>query len=62
MPLYSITSYMVDSAHDYFVKYQADIYEPDSDPVTFTALMLVIAVYALILFVLVKITLRALKC
>lgn len=48
MPLYSLTTWLVDHSHQLFSRYQADIYEPDSDPVTFLSLIIVVGVYALV--------------
>lgn len=49
MPLYPVTSWLVDHSYQYFSHYQADVYEPGSDPVTFASLLTVIVCYALIL-------------
>ncbi|MBP2169323.1 hypothetical protein J2125_002515 [Erwinia toletana] len=54
MPLHSVTSYLVDEAHSFFDKYQPDIYEPDSDPASFAALVVAVTVYAMILYYIIK--------
>lgn len=54
MPLHSFTQYIVDGAHNFFDQYQKDIYEPGSDPATFIALIVVVAVYAMILYFILK--------
>ncbi|RMU91969.1 hypothetical protein ALP19_01135 [Pseudomonas syringae pv. tomato] len=50
MPLYPITSWLVDHSYQYFSHYQDDIYESGADPVTFISLMVIIFVYSLILY------------
>lgn len=61
MPLYPMTSWLVDNAYQYLSHYQADIYEPGSDPVTFTTLLTVIICYALIVFFFFKWIIRKIK-
>ncbi|PNS11617.1 hypothetical protein COO59_11415 [Mixta theicola] len=61
MPLYSFTTWIVDHSHQIFSRYQADTYEPDSDPVTFLSLIVVVGVYAMALYWLIKMALRKLK-
>ncbi|EHY68061.1 hypothetical protein SEHO0A_03814 [Salmonella enterica subsp. houtenae str. ATCC BAA-1581] len=39
----------MDHSYQYFSHYQADVYEPGSDPVTFASLLTVIVCYALII-------------
>ncbi|WP_057435147.1 hypothetical protein [Pseudomonas syringae group genomosp. 3] len=54
MPLYPITSWLVDHSYQYFSYYQDDIYESGVDPVTFISLMVIIFVYSLILYSLLR--------
>lgn len=61
MPLYSLTTWIVDHSHQLFSRYQADIYEPDSDPVTFLSLIVVVGLYALVFYWLIKTVLKKLK-
>ena len=61
MPLYSLTAWMVDHSHLVFGRYQADVYEAGTDPVTFFALLAVITLYAAILFGLIRMVVRKLK-
>ncbi|NIF23071.1 hypothetical protein F3J40_15880 [Pantoea sp. Acro-835] len=57
-PLYTLTSWVVEHAYLMFGKYQSGSYEAESDPVTFSSLILVVCVYAGILFLLIKRLLR----
>ncbi|WP_238996377.1 hypothetical protein [Pluralibacter gergoviae] len=50
MPLYPITSWLVDHLYQYFSHYQSDTYEAGTDPVTFTSLVVVLLIWALILY------------
>jgi len=61
MPLYSLTAWMVDHSHLVFGRYQADVYEAGTDPMTFFALLAVITLYAAILFGLIRMVVRKLK-
>ncbi|WP_324022167.1 hypothetical protein GC090_22085 (plasmid) [Pantoea sp. JZ29] len=61
MPLYSLTAWIVDHSHLVFGRYQADVYEAGTDPVTFFALLAVITLYAAILFGLIRMVVRKLK-
>ncbi|WP_253851861.1 hypothetical protein [Pantoea sp. OXWO6B1] len=61
MPLYSLTAWIVDRSHLVFGRYQADVYEAGTDPVTFFALLAVITFYAAILFGLIRMVVRKLK-
>jgi len=61
MPLYSLTAWIVDHSHLVFGRYQADVYEAGTDPVTFFALLAVITLYAAILFGLIRMVIRKLK-
>ncbi|MDJ0034211.1 MULTISPECIES: hypothetical protein [Erwiniaceae] len=61
MPLYSLTAWIVDHSHLFFGRYQADVYEAGTDPVTFFALLAVITLYAAILFSLIRMVVRKLK-
>lgn len=54
MPLYPITSWLVDHSYQYFSHYQDDIYELGADPVTFISLMVIIFVYSLVLYSLLR--------
>ncbi len=54
MPLYPITSWLVDHSYQYFSHYQDDTYESGADPVTFISLMVIIFVYSLILYSLLR--------
>lgn len=54
MFLYPLTTWGVEHFYQIFSQYQSDIYEAGTDPVTFTSLMAIIAIYALVLFLLVK--------
>ncbi|AYL79222.1 hypothetical protein RYA95_22700 [Pseudomonas syringae pv. actinidiae] len=54
MPLYPITSWLVDHSYQYFGHYQDDTYESGADPVTFISLMVIIFVYSLILYSLLR--------
>lgn len=61
MPLYSLTAWIVDHAHQIFGRYQTDVYEAGTDPVTFFALLAVITFYAAILYGLIRVMFRKLK-
>ncbi len=61
MPLHSMTSSIITHAHNIFGKYQQDIYEAGSDPVTFIALLVTIAVYAGIIYWIVRFLLKKLS-
>ncbi|WP_032704465.1 hypothetical protein [Pseudomonas savastanoi] len=50
MPLYPVTSWLVDHSYQYFSHYQDDTYEPGADPVTFISLITIIFVYSLVLY------------
>ncbi|CZW83011.1 Uncharacterised protein [Enterobacter hormaechei] len=54
MPLYPITSWLVDHSYQYFSHYQSDTYEAGTDPITFTTLLVVIFIWALILYSLLR--------
>jgi len=54
MPLYSLTEWLVDHSHELFGRYQADVYEAGTDPVTFFSLLVVIFIYAAVLYWLMK--------
>jgi hypothetical protein len=61
MPLYPLTAWLVDHSHQLFGRYQADVYEAGTDPVTFFSLLGVIIIYAVALYWLIKILLNKLR-
>ncbi|HAZ77468.1 MAG TPA: hypothetical protein DCX28_13720 [Enterobacteriaceae bacterium] len=61
MPLYSITNKFIEFSHQVFGKYQSDIYEAGTDPLTFTTLLVAITLYALIIFWCTKIIIKKLR-
>ncbi|QKJ87404.1 hypothetical protein PMPD1_2462 [Paramixta manurensis] len=54
MPLNSLTQSVVDWSYAHFSHILTGVYESESDPVTFTALMVMLLLYALILFFIIK--------
>nr|WP_276516191.1 tlde1 domain-containing protein [Rosenbergiella australiborealis] len=54
MPLYSITSWLVDHSYQLLSHYQSNTYEEGSDPITFTSLLTVISLYAIIFYNLIR--------
>ena len=58
MPLYSITSWLVDHSYQILSNYQSNTYEEGSDPITFTSLLTVISIYAIIFYNLIKFFLK----
>jgi hypothetical protein len=61
MPLHSITTHIIEYSQQIFGRYQADIYEAGTDPITFISLMITILLYALIIFGVAKIIIRKIK-
>lgn len=61
MPLHSMTTHIIEYSQQIFGKYQADIYEAGTDPITFTSLIATILLYALIIFGVAKIIIRKIK-
>ncbi|OHT35344.1 hypothetical protein BGV46_07210 [Serratia marcescens] len=58
MPLYGLTSLIIDTSQQLFGRYQTGFYEMDADPLTFSTLIFTVALYALVIFGLVKMALR----
>ncbi|SDY06304.1 hypothetical protein SAMN05444506_101252 [Pseudomonas syringae] len=54
MPLYPITSWLVDHSYQYFSHYQDGTYESGADPVTFISLMIIVFFYSLVLYSLLR--------
>ncbi|EAY9493196.1 hypothetical protein BAX78_21800 [Salmonella enterica] len=54
MPLYPITSWLIDHSYHFFSNYQDDTYEAGADPVTFISLLVVIFIYSLIFYSLIR--------
>lgn len=50
MPLNSLTQAIVDWSYSHFHNLLTDTYESESDPVTFSTLLLVLLIYSLILY------------
>jgi len=61
MPLYPLTAWLVEHSYQIFSRYQDDVYEAGTDPVTFFSLMTVIAFYALAMYWLVKMAVKKVK-
>jgi len=57
-PLYSITSAVIHFSYQEFKQYLTQSYEMDLDPITTSTLMLMVALYALVLFVIVKLVIK----
>ncbi|MEN4545911.1 hypothetical protein [Pantoea agglomerans] len=61
MPLYSLTAWIVNHSHQVLGRYQADVYEAGTDPVTFFTLLGVITLYAVVLYSLIRRFFRKIK-
>lgn len=54
MPLYPVTSWLVDHSYLFFNYYQDGTYEPGADPITFISLLVIIFIYALVFYCLMR--------
>lgn len=61
MPLHQPSTWFINQLCQIFSRYQTDIYEPGTDPATFISLIVVMSVYAFVLYWLFKMALRMLK-
>jgi len=61
MPLYPLTAWIVSHSHQVLSRYQADVYEAGTDPVTFFTLIGIITLYAVILYSLIKLVFWKMK-
>jgi len=60
-PLYSITSAVMDFSYQELKQYLTQSYEMDLDPITISTLMLMVALYALVLFMNVRLVINKIK-
>lgn len=61
MPLSNLTQSIVDWSYSHFSFLITDVYESGSDPITFSALIITLLIYAVILFTIIKMLMRFIK-